>query len=368
MARRRGAARRAQGGGFRATPAALTAIALTVVAIILIARWNPLSSPGEGAADDVVGGGAGIVTEPMRQADGLFAFLGDALQADSRIKALERENSELRQWRTLALALAERNERYEALLNMPTDGLAAALAPNAGAAARVMLDVGGPFRRTLLANAGADHGVKPGAVAVNEHGLVGRVVLVGQRTSRVLMLDDYNSRVPVMGQLSRVRAVLVGAARATPRLEGPIAAETPGLEFVVGAEGLKAGEPIVTSGDGGLFPAGLVVGYAVQDGAKRWRVRLATADAPIDFVRLLPYVAPEAPEANAPAGAPATGVPMPAIVPRALSGGPARIVAPTPAVAPRATPAVNATRPIATNEDEAPPLPDQGSPQGAAPQ
>ena len=75
----------------------------------------------------------------------------------------------------------------------------------------VCVDSEAAFVRTLLANAGADHGVRVGYIAVNENGLVGRVVSVGRRSARVLMLDDYNSRIPVMGEASRVRAVFDNA-------------------------------------------------------------------------------------------------------------------------------------------------------------
>ena len=99
---------------------------------------------------------------------------------------------------------------------MPEDGFGEGADIENSIAAQLVLDSGGPFMRTLVANAGEMHGVKVGYIAVNENGLVGRVVSVGQRSSRVLMLDDYNSRIPVMGEASRVRAVLAGQATRRP--------------------------------------------------------------------------------------------------------------------------------------------------------
>ena len=112
----------------------------------------------------------------------------------------------------LAASPEERNARYEELLRMPADTFGEGADVEHSIAAQLVLDSGGPFMRTLVANAGEAHGVHVGFIAVNENGLIGRVVSVGQRSSRVLMLDDYNSRIPVMGEASRVRAVLAGQA------------------------------------------------------------------------------------------------------------------------------------------------------------
>ncbi len=75
------------------------------------------------------------------------------------------------------------------------------------------------------------------------------------------MLDDYNSRIPVMGEASRVRAVLAGQATRPPDLyTSPFQMQAPRLDFIVGAQSLREGERIVTSGDGGLYPRGIPVG------------------------------------------------------------------------------------------------------------
>src|SRR5262249_36519745 len=151
----------------------------------------------------------------------------------ARIQQLERENRDLQQWRELAERLAERNARYEALLRMPPDTFGEGADVEHSIAAQLVLDSGGPFTRTLVANAGEMHGVRVGYIAVNENGLIGRVVSVGERSSRVLMLDDYNSRIPVMGEASRVRAVLAGQATRPPELiTHPYQVQAPRLDFI----------------------------------------------------------------------------------------------------------------------------------------
>src|SRR5690606_34194086 len=113
----------------------------------------------------------------------------------------------------------------------------------------VIADTRGPFVRSVLVNAGAAQGVKTGYAAVNGDGLVGRTILVGEQASRVILLNDLNSRTPVLVGPSAVRAVLAGDNSAEPL-----------LEFVPEGAGLFVGDEVVTSGDEGLLPRGLRIG------------------------------------------------------------------------------------------------------------
>jgi rod shape-determining protein MreC len=249
------------------------------------------------AGDDSAATAGRVATGPARAGEDLLARFTSMWSAAGRIEELEHENRELMAWRELAQRLAERNARYEALLRMPADSFGEGADLEHAIAAQLVLDSGGPFTRTLVANAGSDHGVHVGYIAVNENGLVGRVVSVGRRSARVLMLDDYNSRIPVLGEASRVRAVLAGQATRPPQLiTSPYQLQAPRLEFVVGAENLREGERVITSGDGGLFPRGIPVGLARGERDGSWRVALAVAQRPIDFVRLIPYVGVARPE------------------------------------------------------------------------
>jgi rod shape-determining protein MreC len=303
VARRRSGVRRA-GAGRRITPGVLIAIALVTAAIALfVTQAGRRAGPAQSAmqtGDDGAAVAGRAATGPLRAGEGFFDRLGAMWDETARIQQLEQENRDLRTWRDLAQRLAERNARYEALLHMPREAFGEAADIEHAIAAQLVLDSGGPFTRTLVANAGAVHGVKVGYIAMNENGLIGRVVSVGQHTSRVLMLDDYNSRIPVMGEASRVRAVLAGQASHPPELyTAPFEMQRPRLDFIVGAQNLREGERVITSGDGGLFPRGIPVGLAHRDSDGQWHVALAAAQRPIDFVRIVPYAGAAQPEATA---------------------------------------------------------------------
>jgi rod shape-determining protein MreC len=388
VARRRSGFRRA-GAGRKIAPGVVLAVVLGVAAVggMIYQSGKAPSSGAQQAGDDAAAGAGRIATGPARAGEGLLGRITGMWTAAGRVEQLERENADLRAWRDLAQRLAERNARYEALLRMPDDAFGAGADIENSIAAQLVLDSGGPFTRTLVANAGGDHGVRVGYIAVNENGLVGRVVSVGRRSARVLMLDDYTSRIPVMGEASRVRAVLAGQATRPPDLiTRPFQMQAPMLDFIVGANSLREGERVITSGDGGLYPRGIPVGVARRDGDGQWRVALAAAQQPIDFVRIIPYVGVEAPETNPAAeqGAPLIGVssvaeigtrtmaPPPAFQPPAPP--PARTQAPTPTPAPAPAPARAQTQPAsaqatpAANTNNTPPAPaPAAAPQADAP-
>jgi rod shape-determining protein MreC len=294
---------RRAGAGRRIPAGVLLAIVLVVGALALVivqaGRNGGLGQVAQQTGDGAAGAAGRVATGPARAGEGFLSRIIGMWNATARVEELEAENRDLQTWREMAERLAERNARYEALLRMPPDQFGDGADIENSIAAQLVLDSGGPFTRTLVANAGADHGVRIGYIAVNENGLIGRVVSVGARSARILMLDDYNSRIPVMGEASRVRAVLAGQATRPPDLyTHPFQMQAPRLDFIVGAQSLREGERVVTSGDGGLYPRGIPVGVARASDDGHWRVALAASQRPIDFVRILPFIGGERPEAS----------------------------------------------------------------------
>src|SRR5205807_3200695 len=96
--------------------------------------------------------------------------------------------------------------------------------------------------------------------AVSDEGLVGRLTEVGSRASRVLLITDLNSRIPVVIESSHANAVLAGDNSERPR-----------LAYVAEPDTVKIGDRILTSGEGGVFPPGVPVGMvaALDPGGAR---------------------------------------------------------------------------------------------------
>lgn len=366
---------RRAGAGRKLTPALLLAVPLLIGALVLIGtQFGRVQGAGQSVAragDDAAAAAGRTATGPARAGDSFLSRLAGMWGASGRVAELEAENRELQAWRALAERLAERNARYEALLRMPADAYGEGAEVESAIAAQLVLDSGGPFTRTLVANAGADHGVRVGFIAVNENGLVGRVVSVGRRSARVLMLDDYNSRVPVMGEASRVRAVLAGQATQPPDLlTSPFEVQSPRLDFIVGAESLREGEMVVTSGDGGIYPRGIAVGRATRGGDGQWRIALAASQRPIDFVRLIPFAGAPRPEDEAvedPGPPPDLRSSVAAVgretLPPPIAAPPPAPPAPPPRrVAPAAAPAQQESEPQAPPQPAPEPAPEPAEP------
>ena len=157
-----------------------------------------------------------------------------------RTRRLRDENERLRRWQSVALALDAENQRLKANLHWIPDP-----APSY-VTARVVADAGGVYARAVLLSVGPNHGITKGEIALDERGLVGRVTEVGARTARVLLITDLNSRIPVILENCRARAILVGTNGARPRLlywpEGTPPAE--GERVVTSAEAERVpGQP-----------------------------------------------------------------------------------------------------------------------------
>jgi rod shape-determining protein MreC len=135
----------------------------------------------------------------------------------------------------------------------------------------------------------------------------------------------------------------------------------PRLEYQSPQNALRQGERIVTSGDGGVFPRGLLVGIAERDREGVWRVKLAAASAPIDYVRLAPFAPVEAPEL---APVEDLGPPRPVFqTPSFVAAATTTLTAPTPGAPQKRRPILPPPTPPppgSAGDDAAPPAPDAG--------
>jgi len=183
---------------------------------------------------------------------------------------LRRELQQMKAWKEAALQLELKNARLLDLNNVRLD-------PDLTFITGVVLtDSGSPFRKSVLLNIGERDGLREGWAAMDGIGLVGRISGVGQETARVLLLTDNSSRVPVTIQPSGQTAVITGNNSSTPL-----------IDFLEKPELVRAGDRVVTSGDGGVFPPDLLVGQVVEDRQGRLVVRPAADFERLAFLRIL---------------------------------------------------------------------------------
>ena len=183
---------------------------------------------------------------------------------------LRRELQRMESWKEAALQLEQENARLLDLNNVRLDPRLTSISGN------VLADSGSPYRQSVLINVGARDGILDGWAAMDGIGLVGRVSGVGERSSRVLLLTDASSRVPVTVQPSGQRGLIIGDNTLAPP-----------IDFVENRDMIRPGDRVVSSGDGDVFPSGVLIGHIAVDTGGRMRVRLAADYERLEFLRIL---------------------------------------------------------------------------------
>jgi rod shape-determining protein MreC len=189
--------------------------------------------------------------------------------------ALRAENARLRDQDRL---LAVRAMRYEALNreNSELRGLREALPPVAERwLAAEIVSTPNRLRERVLINRGTANGVFKGQALLDERGVLGQTTHVGPFSAEVILITDPEHAIPVQIERTGLRTIAVGA--------GDDNNTSLALPYLPGNADIKSGDMLITSGLGGVFPAGYPVG----------RITEVHRDAvqPLAQVRALPFAA-----------------------------------------------------------------------------
>jgi rod shape-determining protein MreC len=220
----------------------------------------------------------GVFSVPVRFVGDTFSSVGDVFTAMEENERLREENEQLRIWMHQSMALEQRLAEYEAILQ-PKTVEAKRYIP-----AQVIAENGGPFSRALVLSAGTKDGIRSGNAVVDGAGLIGHVVSAGRNASRVLLLTDANSHVPVYIEAVDTEGLLSGTAERTAEIN----------QFAGRPKGaLEVGMRVVTSGTGGTLPRGLPVGEIVRLTEDGVEVGLYASDQGAHLVRVVDYTFPD---------------------------------------------------------------------------
>ena len=117
--------------------------------------------------------------------------------------------------------------------------------------AKVLIDKQSPFLRSVIINKGSKNNIKLGMVVLDEGYLVGKIVEVNFFTSRVLLISDINSKIPVSLQPGDIQAIMSGKDKQEGILQYVKDKNLPELNEEI---------QVLTSGAGGLFKSGIPIG------------------------------------------------------------------------------------------------------------
>ena len=236
--RRPGFSRRAQYGVFLgyvvAIGGVLVSLLLVIAAIADPRGFSALRGIALDVTSPVTSGGSSVTGFFTGGADRIGAYFNAAAQNAE----LKRQLKASRQRVIEARAIEFDNRRLKALLKLTQE------TPDAIVTARIVGSSFDASRRLGTLSAGGSQGVRPGQPVRAPEGLIGRVIETGRLASRVLLVTDGASTVPV--QLVRDGT----PALATGRGDGTIELKT----IEVGESPFKRGDIVVTSGVGGIYP------------------------------------------------------------------------------------------------------------------
>ena len=212
------------------------------------------------------------IARPVAAANRAIADLKEFASLRQENARLREENARLLAWQTAARRLENENERMRELANFREGPEASFIT------ARIVGDSVSAYVRGALLNVGLRAGAASGQAVVTGEGLAGRIAEVGENSARVLFVTDVNSRLPVLIERTRERAILAGDN--SPRLR---------LSLLQSVAGVQRGDRIVTSGDGGSFPVGIPIGEVVETSEGSIRVRPFADFSRLEFVRVVDY-------------------------------------------------------------------------------
>ncbi len=237
-------------------------VVLSLCLMVVDARWRVLD-PARQAISVVLYPFQRLAMAPRDVVSGMNGWVDAASLARTEKEALQRQRIELAQIATHAAQLSAENQQLRRLLNV------AEMVPQPSVAVEVLYEPPNAYTHHLIFNKGSSSGIQPGMPIIDEGGVVGQVVRVTPFTSEAALLTDEKVSIPVQVLRNGLRLISFGG-----NVMGKVE-----VRYLTADADIKPGDTLVTSGVGGLFPAGLSVARVDEvqhDQATGFAVAIAT--------------------------------------------------------------------------------------------
>lgn len=225
-------------------------VVLALSLLLVDARWRVLD-PARQAISVVLYPFQRLVLAPQDAVETFNNWVDGAALARTEKEALQKQRIELAQIATHAAQMSAENEQLRRLLNV------ADTVSQPSVAVEVMYEPPNAFTHHLIFNKGTSDGIRAGMPVIDEGGVVGQVVRVTPFTSEAALLTDDKVSIPVQVLRNGLRLIVFGGG-----VGGKVE-----VRYLTANADIKRGDTLITSGIGGLFPAGLLV--ATVDSVER---------------------------------------------------------------------------------------------------
>ena len=192
---------------------------------------------------DTIYRGTLVVSTPSRTANSFFDYIDEHMSLYGNYEELKIENNKLKDSISKSDFLELENTQLRKLIDEQI------ASPSNLVSARVMIDKQSPYLNSFIINIGSNKNVKNGMAVLDGKNFVGRIVDVNFFSSRVLLVSDLNSKIPVIIEPSGHHAILSGRGTNEPT-----------LEYFPENHAFQDGDKVYTSGKEGIFSPGIPIG------------------------------------------------------------------------------------------------------------
>ena len=212
-----------------------------------------------------------VIEFPSRIVHRVYTYFYDISHIYADNKELRAENKQMLILQNKVRTLEVENQLLSRLLNYVPPAEATFMS------AKIIAESGDNFTHMLLVYIG-DEPVKKGQIVLGDESVIGRVDKVSGHYAKVILVTDINSKIPVVVERTRVRGILAGNNTLMPS-----------LLFTRSNADVQEGDLVVTSGVGGMFPAGLPIGFVNTIANGEISIETMADISRVEYVRIVEY-------------------------------------------------------------------------------
>lgn len=184
-----------------------------------------------------------LISLPFNATIGLLTNFHELIEAKEENKILKEELAKLKSFHVQSLNVNQENKELRSILSFVSSKA------SSFKVARIIGRTNQAFNQNVFIDSGKNRGLQEGDIVTGDRGVIGRIVEVEEDKSRLILLNDPSSKVPVITSKARARAILSGNNRGLME-----------MLYLPKNHKIELGDWVFTSGDGDSLPPGLLVG------------------------------------------------------------------------------------------------------------